>query len=78
MNSETMNADTHPNKRMMISLNTIAPENFRIFIRLAPNMTGIATSKVNSVAALLLMPNNKAAIIVAPDLETPGNTAATS
>ena len=62
---------------------TISPEvnvkpNFISFRRLAPNITGIARKKVNSVAAALETPINSAPIIVAPERDVPGNTAARS
>ena len=78
MNSDTTKAVMQPVRQMNISPKVTAPENLRILTRLAPNMTGIATSKVNSVAVGLFIPNSKAAMMVAPDLDTPGKIAATS
>ena len=49
---------------------------FNIFNKEAPNITGIAKQNVNSTAAGLDIPNNKEPIIVAPDLDVPGNIAA--
>lgn len=46
--------------------------------RLAPSITGIASIKVNSTATGLAIPIRSAPIIVAPDLDVPGNIAATN
>ena len=40
----------------------------------AANMVGIANKKENSTAVFLFVPRNKAGIIVAADLDTPGIT----
>ena len=50
--------------------------NFKIFSKLAPNITGTAIKNVNSAATVLETPKINAPTIVAPDLDTPGNNAA--
>ena len=52
--------------------------NFTNFNRLAPNITGIAKKKVNSAATARLTPIINPPMIVDPDLEVPGKTAATT
>ena len=76
INKETINAEILPNINNNISLKENTIPNLIIFINEAPNITGIDNSKVNSVITLLDIPNNRPAIIVAPDLDTPGNTPA--
>ena len=60
----------------MIPVNT--RPNFNTFSKLAPNITGIAKKKVNSVANPLETPNIIAPIIVAPERDVPGKIAAIS
>ena len=78
MKSDTKNALIQPNRSMNTCEKVKARGYFRSFIKDAPAMTGIASSKVNSTAVLLEIPNKSEAMIVAPDLDTPGNTAANS
>lgn len=61
-----------------ISVGEKTKPNFRILSRLAPNITGIAKKNVYSAAVDLDTPNIRAPIIVAPDLDVPGKTAATN
>lgn len=73
---DTTNATSIPIIRIKNSKKLNAKPNFTSFKRLAPNITGIAKKKVNSAATARLTPINKPPIIVAPDLEVPGSTAA--
>lgn len=76
--TDTTNATTIPTAKMVHSAALNAMPNFRSFNRLAPNITGIARKKVNSAATVLEIPSSNAPIIVAPEREVPGKTAATS
>ena len=75
---ETKKATTIPVIRIAASIPVNAKPNLIIFSKLAPSITGIARKKVNSAATVLLTPKISAPIMVAPDLEVPGNTPAIS
>ena len=51
--------------------------NFRIFRRLAPNMTGIPRKKVNSAATVREVPARIPPIMVEPERDVPGTTEST-
>ena len=75
---EETNAVTIPISRIAASVPVKFRPNFTSFRRLAPNITGIASTKVNSAATVLDTPRIKAPTIVAPDLDVPGKIAAIS
>ena len=80
-NTDTKNATRQPTIRTIHSVPVIAIPTaayLAIFKRLAPNITGTARKNVNSAATLLDTPIMSAPIIVAPDHDVPGNTAAIS
>lgn len=75
---ETTNATIIPTKRTTTSsLSNFIP-NFINFNKLAPNITGTAKKNVNSAATVRDIPIRSPPIIVAPEREVPGNTAAIS
>ena len=61
-----------PVSKMISSALVNTNPNLPSFKRLAPNITGMAKKKVNSVATNLDVPTNIPPMIVAPDLEVPG------
>ena len=78
-NTETINATSVPITRITSSLPVIATPAAIYLItlrRLAPNITGTARKKVNSAAVALETPISNAPMIVAPERDVPGNTAA--
>ena len=75
---DTKNATTIPITRIKNSRTLNANPNFTNFNRLAPNITGIAKKIVNSAATARPTPIFYPPTIVAPDLEVPGSTAATT
>ena len=74
---DTINEESIPINRVTNSNEVKAKPNFNILSKLAPNITGIARKKVNSVATNLDVPISIAPIIVAPDLDVPGSNDST-
>ena len=66
-----------PTAKIISSVEVNTKPNFKIFNKLAPNITGIARKKVNSVATILLVPTSIPPKIVAPERLVPGITAKT-
>ena len=73
---EVIKAVTRPTTKIQISKGVKLNPNLTNLNRAAPNMTGIAKKKVNSVATVRETPKIKAPTIVAPERDVPGNTAA--
>ena len=71
---ETTNATTIPTIRIITSVPVKEKPNFRIFRRLAPNMTGIPRKKVNSAATVREVPARIPPIMVEPERDVPGTT----
>ena len=71
-NNDTTKAAIIPIIKMVSSVFVKIKPNFKIFRRLAPNITGIAKKKVNSAAIVLDVPIKIAPIIVAPERDVPG------
>ena len=74
---ETTNATTIPTIRIITSVPVKEKPNFRIFRRLAPNMTGIPRKKVNSAATVREVPARIPPIMVEPERDVPGTTEST-
>ena len=75
-NMDTRKATTTPIRSSSASFGAKWNPNLTSFARLAPSITGIASRNVNSTASFLENPIKSIAMIVIPDLEVPGNTAA--
>lgn len=71
---ETTNATTIPTIKIMSSAPVKENPNFRIFRRLAPNITGMPRKKVNSAATIRDVPAKIPPMIVEPEREVPGIT----
>ena len=74
---ETTNATTIPTIRIITSVPVKEKPNFRIFSRLAPNMTGIPRKNVNSAATVREVPARIPPIMVEPERDVPGTTEST-
>ena len=75
-NMDTRKATTTPIRSSSASFGAKWNPNLTSFARLAQSITGIASRNVNSTASFLENPIKSIAMIVIPDLEVPGNTAA--
>ena len=76
-NTDTPNDMPQPSRSRKTSLPMMPPpslKNFKIFKKLAPNITGIPRKKVNSPLAV---PIRSAPMIVAPERDVPGISAST-
>ncbi|MNV88942.1 hypothetical protein D3C71_1831930 [compost metagenome] len=76
MTRETTKATTIPTTSVTNSSAVKVKPNLASLSTLAPSMVGTARKKVNSAAAVLATPSINAPIIVAPEREVPGKTAA--
>ena len=70
--TDTTNATRQPTNSIAASIVVKERPNFKIFTKLAPNITGIARKNVNSAATYRDVPSKSAPTIVAPERDVPG------